>query len=365
MQKWLQMNERSKMPKYSSFSWMSTFVVAGTLAATVRCSPSANVDTQFLAMKNIAHQDQAVLQPPSAIEAASCTGPVASNPSTYWLDLQDHTGNGRGYAPFLPGDFTYPVYRNVKSYNAVGDGNADDTQNLQNAINDDGNGGNRYKNEVTTRPAEVFVPGGTYKLTSHLDMRLNTILVGDPNNMPVFKASPDFNGDTVVNGSDYATVISDGTTAFLTAMKNIIIDTTSIAPDTTVLALQWGVAQACQLTNVKINMPTNSKGHTGIALDQGSTTAVTDVVSSLCQNLERVRAEICSLSLEAPLVSAIRISRSISNQSRSHDALPGCPSPAGMLPSYKMPRLTLVVLVLMLIMGVDHPVQSLFSTRRR
>ncbi|KAF6232145.1 hypothetical protein HO173_009528 [Letharia columbiana] len=38
-----------------------------------------------------------------------------------------------------------------------------------------------------------------------------------------------------------------------------------------------GIAQACQLTNIKINMPTNSKGHTGIALDQGSTTAVTDV----------------------------------------------------------------------------------------
>lgn len=267
------------MPRSPIFSWRKTaLVVAGTLAAAAQSSPSGPFDSFFPARKN-GPINQAVLQPPSPIEAASCSGPVSSNPSTYWLDQQDHTGAARGYAPFLPNDYTYPVYRNVKSYNAVGDGNADDTQNLQNAINDDGSGGNRYNNEVTTRPAEVFVPGGTYKLTKQLDLRLNTILVGDPNNMPTFKASSDFSGSTVVNGYDYATHTSSGTTAFFIAMKNIIIDTTSIAPDTTVLALQWGIAQACQLTNIKINMPTSSKGHTGIALDQGSTTAVTDVVS--------------------------------------------------------------------------------------
>lgn len=255
-----------------------TLVLAGKLAAIALSSPSQPLDSYFLTRKN-RFLDQAVLQPASPVEAASCSSPVTSNPSTYWLDQQDHTGVARGYAPFLPDDSTYPVYRNVKSYNVVGDGNADDTQNLQTAINDDGNGGNRYNNEVSTRPAEVFVPGGTYKLTKQLDLRLNTILVGDPNNMLVLKASSDFNGGTVVNGYDYATHDSSGTTAFFIAMKNIIIDTTSIAPDKTVLALQWGIAQACQLTNIKISMLTNSKGHTGIALDQGSTTAVTDVVS--------------------------------------------------------------------------------------
>ena len=267
------------MSSFLKISWRTTVLaVAGTLTATAHSSPSPLFGSAFPAEKN-SPQDQAILQHASPIDIASCNGPVRSKPSTYWLDQQDHTGGARGYAPFLPGDSTYPVYRNVKSYNAVGNGNADDTQSLQNAINNDGKGGNRYNNEVSTRPAEVFVPGGTYKLTKQLDLRLNTILVGDPNNMPLFKASSNFNGDTVVNGYDYATHDSGGTTAFLIAMKNIIIDTTSIAPDTTVLALQWGIAQACQLTNVKINMPTNSKGHTGIALSQGSTTAVTDVVS--------------------------------------------------------------------------------------
>ena len=260
-------------------SWrMIALVGAGTLAATADSSPGSPFHCPHPS-RIFGPHNQVAIQPISLIEAASCSGPVSSNPSTYWLDQQDHTGNARGYAPFLPGDFNYPVYRNVKSYHAVGDGNVDDTQSLQDAINDAGNGGNRYNNEVTTRPAEVFVPGGTYILTKQLDLRLNTILVGDPNNMPIFKASSNFNGGTVVNGYDYATHDSGGTTAFFIAMKNIIIDTTSIAPDTTVVALQWGVAQACQLTNVKINMPTYSKGHTGIALDQGSTTAISDIVS--------------------------------------------------------------------------------------
>ncbi|KAI4125489.1 MAG: hypothetical protein LQ338_004215 [Usnochroma carphineum] len=150
----------------------------------------------------------------------------ASSEPPYWLDQQDHTSSSRGFAPFLGTYYTYPVYRNVRSYGATGDGSTDDTDALQNATNDDGQGGNRYKNEVTTRPALVFVPGGTYRLTKQLDMRLNTILVGDPNDMPVFKASSDFQGQTMINGDDYATHGTYGTTNFFIAIKNIVIDTT-------------------------------------------------------------------------------------------------------------------------------------------
>lgn len=196
----------------------------------------------------------------------------------YWLDEQDHTGTARGFAPFLGNDYTYPVYRNVRAYGAVGNGQHDDTDALQNAINSDGKGGNRYKNEVTTRPAEVFVPGGEYKISKTLDLRLNTILVGDPNNPPVFKASSEFSGGSLINGVDFATDGTSGTTNFLVAIKNLVIDTKNIGKDKGIIALNWGVAQACQLTNIRINMPNNSNGHIGIAMDQGSTTAVTDIV---------------------------------------------------------------------------------------
>lgn len=215
----------------------------------------------------------------------TCSGPVKSSPTHYWLDQQDHTGAPRGYAPFINEAATYPVYRNVHSYNAVGDGNTDDTNALQKAINaisagpDPNSAGTRYQNEVTTRPALVFVPGGTYKLTKPLDMRLNTILIGDPLNRPIFKASSNFNGATLINGNDYATNGASGTTNFFIGIKNIVLDTTNINPSTAVVALTWGVAQACQLTNIKIQMPSNSGGHVGIDLNQGSTTSVSDIVS--------------------------------------------------------------------------------------
>jgi len=162
----------------------------------------------------------------------------------YWLNAQDHTGNARGYAPFLGNDFTFPVYRNVKSspYNAKGDGGTDDVTSLQNAINSDGSGGTRYRNGVSIRPATVFVPGGTYMLSRSLDMRLNTILVGDPNNPPIFKATSGFSGDALIHGYDDAA--NDPTTAFLLAIKNIVIDTTNIDKARVVTALHWGVSQA-------------------------------------------------------------------------------------------------------------------------
>ncbi|KAL8849242.1 MAG: hypothetical protein Q9221_005772 [Calogaya cf. arnoldii] len=198
----------------------------------------------------------------------------------YWLDQQDHTGAARGFAPFLGLDFTYPVYRNAKKYGAVGDGKKNDITALQNAINDDPNSQseNRYQNEVTTRPALVFVPGGTYLIKSTLDMRLNTILVGNPNDRPIIKASPDFQGEVLIQGHDYATPNgAAGTTNFLTAIKNIVIDTTHINKDKKITGLGWGVAQACHLTNIKIMMPNFSSGHTGIDIFQGSTVAVADI----------------------------------------------------------------------------------------
>ena len=123
----------------------------------------------------------------------------------------------------------------------------------------------------------MFVPGGTYLISRSIDMRLNTILLVDPNDPPVFKASSGWSGDALLHGYDDAA--GDPTTNFFVALKNIVIDTTNINKDTTVTALGWGVSQACHLTNVRINMPSNSGGHTGIDMSAGSTTAITDVVS--------------------------------------------------------------------------------------
>lgn len=61
------------------------------------------------------------------MSAATCPGPVISNPTDYWMAKIDHTGNPRGYAPFLANYFTYPVWRNVLDYGAKNDGSGDAT----------------------------------------------------------------------------------------------------------------------------------------------------------------------------------------------------------------------------------------------
>ncbi|KAE8147152.1 pectate lyase superfamily protein-domain-containing protein [Aspergillus avenaceus] len=205
---------------------------------------------------------------------ATCTGPMPSAPTMYWLAEQDHRGNARGYAPHA-GDPNYPVWRNVLDYGARNDGSGDQASSLQQAINDNGSGGSRKSNGVTRYPAEVFLPGGTYQLSRTLELRVGTIITGDPLNPPVLKAAVGFNGDTLVMGYDKGN--GNPETSFMTLMRNVVLDTTALRADTSITALQWGVAQGSGLTNVRINMPTYSTGHVGIHIQAGSTIAVTDV----------------------------------------------------------------------------------------
>lgn len=61
------------------------------------------------------------------------------------------------------------------------------------------------------------------------------------------------------------------------SIRNIVIDTTAIDKDRRMVALQWGVAQGCSLGNIKINMPTESAGHIGIFVEEGSTIILADL----------------------------------------------------------------------------------------
>ncbi|KAG4410993.1 hypothetical protein IFR04_015871 [Cadophora malorum] len=213
---------------------------------------------------------------PQNLRVAACS-PVTSTPSDYWMNRMDHTGNPRGYAPFLANYYTYPVWRNVLDYGAKNDGSVDATPSIQAALN--------YYDGQTTRwqvgskmaiPAHVFLPGGTYLLKSKLDLRVGTIIMGDPQNPPILRADTAFSGNVLVQGYDGTINNGPPETSFLTALRNVIIDTTAVNKDVSLVALQWGVAQGCALGNVRIIMPDNSNGHIGIFLQAGSTIAVTD-----------------------------------------------------------------------------------------
>lgn len=143
---------------------------------------------------------------------------------------------------------------------------------------------------------------------------MGTIIVGDPNDPPVIKASADFDGDAVVNGYDFG--VGAPETSFMTLIKNIVIDTTAIDKDKAVMALNWGVAQGAGMANIKIVMPEDSKGHTGIVLKGGSTIAVTDVVSKKTKLALNVTIlTYTRISTAARLVSRTRTSRLTSRTS--------------------------------------------------
>ncbi|EED14258.1 exo-beta-1,3-glucanase, putative [Talaromyces stipitatus ATCC 10500] len=214
----------------------------------------------------------------TALDQNYCAGQSNQQPTGYWLQAQDHTSDARGYAPYAQGNIQYPVYRVVTQYGAKNDGSGDQTLAIQNAINTDGVGGTREGKGSTNMPAEVFLPGGVYTLGSTLTLRLGTIIVGDPLNRPIIKASPNFIGNTLVNGQDPITGHPE--TVFMVAMRNVILDTTAIDPSYPFTALQWGIAQGCSLSNVEINMPQGSTAHIGIHMNGGSTIAVTDATIS-------------------------------------------------------------------------------------
>ncbi|ROV88695.1 hypothetical protein VSDG_09508 [Cytospora chrysosperma] len=194
---------------------------------------------------------------------------VQSRATSFWYANMDHTGSARGYAPDLDGDYTYPVYKAVDS----GDADA-----LQGAINDDGISGNQRNSQwLASEPRVVYIPPGTYTLSQTLNMSTDTILMGDATNPPTIKAAAGFSGDILIRGQDPATGIM-GELSFAVGLKNLILDTTAIGGGVDFTALQWGVAQACQLQNVRITMPSSvgGTGHTGVMLNRGSTLTVAD-----------------------------------------------------------------------------------------
>ncbi|KAI1823550.1 glycoside hydrolase family 55 protein [Xylaria intraflava] len=193
----------------------------------------------------------------------------AAQATSFWYPNFDHTGPPRGFAPNLDGDFDYPIYVAV----APGDGDG-----IQTAINSGTNGATRHPEWLASQPRVVYIPPGTYEISETIEMNTDTILMGDATDPPVLKPAPGFTSQILVNGEDPATN-GAGELSFAVGLKNLILDTTSIAADQPFVALYWGVAQAAQLQNVKITMPgsVNGNGHSGIHLGRGSTLGLADV----------------------------------------------------------------------------------------
>uniref|UniRef100_UPI0030BA2B2C MnLam55A n=1 Tax=Microdochium nivale TaxID=5520 RepID=UPI0030BA2B2C len=193
--------------------------------------------------------------------------------TSFWYANMDHTGNARGFAPDLDGDFSYAVYKAVAPGDAAG---------IQRAINEGTGGVRRHGEWLASQPRVVYIPPGTYTISSTIFMNTDTILMGDATNPPVLKAAAGFSGNRILlDGRDPSITDGRGELSFAVGLKNLILDTTNIQGGQEFTALHWGVAQVAQLQNIKIRMSPSvsgsSTGHTGIRLTRGSTLALADV----------------------------------------------------------------------------------------
>jgi glucan 1,3-beta-glucosidase len=96
---------------------------------------------------------------------------------------------------------TNRLERNVKDFGAKGDGKTDDTA----AINEAISSGNRCApgqcGSSSTTPAVVYFPAGTYIVSGSIIDYYYTQMIGNPNCMPVIKASSGFNSRWVIDGN--------------------------------------------------------------------------------------------------------------------------------------------------------------------
>lgn len=196
--------------------------------------------------------------------AAACTPLTASSPTTWWYESITHDG----LSSFMSSEYRsdYSVFRNVVTdYGADNTNTTDAATAIQNAINagpsNDGPERGSGSYGTTGQPAVVYLPAGTYLMTSSIQLYVGTLLVGDPINPPTLVASSDFADDHIIYGKDPN---FGGTTNFYIGIKNIIIDSTAVDPSTSIALLDWTVSQATQLANVVFNMPDYSTGHVGV-----------------------------------------------------------------------------------------------------
>ena len=140
--------------------------------------------------------------------------PLAAQP--YWYESITHQGK----AAFNT-NTGYKVYRNVKDYGAKGyvletgkrnrtdegtldrDGVTDDTAAIQSAISDGNRCAPNQCASSTDKPAVVYFPSGTYIVSSSILDYYNTQLIGNPNGLPVLKATAGFSGLGIIDGDQY------------------------------------------------------------------------------------------------------------------------------------------------------------------
>ena len=126
----------------------------------------------------------------------------------------------------------------------------------------------------TTTPAVIYFPAGTYIISTSIINYYYTQLVGNPNAMPVLKATPGFQGLGLIDGNQYQPSGAQGwtsTNVFFRQLRNFVLDMTAIPASTAATGIHWATSQATSIQNVviRMNQASNSQQQ-GIFIENGT-----------------------------------------------------------------------------------------------
>ncbi|KAK0225097.1 glycoside hydrolase family 55 protein [Armillaria nabsnona] len=200
----------------------------------------------------------------------------SSTREPFWLEVIKHQGT----SPFNPDPESYQVFRNVKDFGAVGDGQHDDTEAINQAISEGNRCGEGECNSSTTTRAVVYFPAGTYLVSNSIIAYYGTQLIGDPKNRPTLLAAESFNDLAVIDADPYPPVHwYASTNNFLRSVRNFVIDVTRVpAEKSQGTGIHWQVAQATSLFNIKFVMSSApNTAHQGIWMEDGSGGLISDL----------------------------------------------------------------------------------------
>jgi glucan 1,3-beta-glucosidase len=126
---------------------------------------------------------------------------------------------------------------------------------------------------TTTTPAIVYFPAGTYLISSSIIDYYFTQIIGNPNSLPVLKASPTFSGFGLIDGNQYQAggVLGFGATnVFYRQVRNLVFDLTGIPGTSAATGIHWPTAQATSLQNLVFLMSDIAgTQHQGVFIEDG------------------------------------------------------------------------------------------------
>jgi glucan 1,3-beta-glucosidase len=161
-----------------------------------------------------------------------------------------------------------------------GDGVTDDTAAIQAAMSSGGRCAPGSCQSSTTTPAIVYFPAGTYIVNSSIIDYYYTQIIGNPNSMPVLKATPNFSGFGIIDGDQYGGngLKFGATDVFYRQIRNLIFDLTAIPASSSATGVHWPTAQATSLQNCVFLM-SDAPGtqHQGLFIENGVSVLLTKV----------------------------------------------------------------------------------------